>query len=152
MWAAGWGHTEMMKVLIAAGADVDAQTKDGLTALMFAAAFGHTEIVQAVVDAGADVNAKLKTGRTALTLAAQASHIETVNILKQAGAQAGRSYAEWIGIFLVIVPVIIFGIALIFARATLMKIIEGRSNREQFFFVFALCIVAAIIMGVVRYF
>ena len=46
-----------MKVLVEAGADVNAVEKDGTTPL-YAATFGeYTDIVKALIEAGADVNA-----------------------------------------------------------------------------------------------
>ena len=52
--------------LLAAGADVNANNFDGLTALMYAITPEQTKLL---IDAGADVNAKNFCGITALTLA-----------------------------------------------------------------------------------
>jgi ankyrin repeat protein len=46
MFSAANGHTETVKALIDGGADVDAETKKGTTALKFAASKGHTEMVE----------------------------------------------------------------------------------------------------------
>jgi len=51
MVAAGKGNVEMVKVLIAAGADVNAKNKKGLTALDFA--IDHPEIAAVLKAAGA---------------------------------------------------------------------------------------------------
>ena len=60
------GHTEIVKALLDKGADVNAKSKDGVTALMWASQDGHTEIVKALlIDKGADVNAKSEKGWTA---------------------------------------------------------------------------------------
>lgn len=68
--AAVKGHEEIVKLLIAKGADVNARTKDGLTPLMFA---DNAEIVKALLNKGADVNAKITDGdyrgHTPLTMA-----------------------------------------------------------------------------------
>ncbi len=53
MTAASTGHTETVKALLAAGADVNATSEKGGTALMGAAMEGHTEIVQLLKEAGA---------------------------------------------------------------------------------------------------
>jgi serine/threonine-protein phosphatase 6 regulatory ankyrin repeat subunit B len=45
--------------LLAAGADVNAKDKDGVTALMWASQGGHITVVQALLAAKADVNAKM---------------------------------------------------------------------------------------------
>lgn len=81
MLASESGHQEIVKILIDAGADVNATTEDGQTALMLASQNGHQEIVNILIDAGADVNATAEDGQTALTLASQNGHQEIVNIL-----------------------------------------------------------------------
>ena len=81
MDAAKEGHTEIVKVLIVAGADM---TKYGDTALMFA--LGHTETASALIEAGADVNAKHEDGFTPLLLAARGGQAEMVRVLIEAGA------------------------------------------------------------------
>ncbi len=53
MMASANGHTEIVKALIAAGADVNAVSKDGYTAFKKASKKGHTEIVNALIAAGA---------------------------------------------------------------------------------------------------
>lgn len=63
--AAKAGDTEKMKRLLAEGADINAKTEDGVTALIAASLNGHAEIVNALIDKGADVNAKDKDGETA---------------------------------------------------------------------------------------
>jgi ankyrin repeat protein len=56
------------KALIAAGADVNQQNKDGSTALLTAALFCRSEIVEALLDAGADKRIRSNTGSTALAV------------------------------------------------------------------------------------
>ena len=46
IWAANYGHSEVAKMLLAAGANLNAATKGGDTALMKAAIGGHVEIVR----------------------------------------------------------------------------------------------------------
>lgn len=55
-WAVYKGHTDIVKILIGAGAGVDAEEADGTTCLMNAARYGRTEILKMLLDAGADVN------------------------------------------------------------------------------------------------
>lgn len=50
------GHVEIVKLLLAANATLDAVETDGYTALMFAGKRGHTETVKTLLDAGADMD------------------------------------------------------------------------------------------------
>ena len=62
------GDLEMVLDLIAAGADVNAASHNGETALLRAAASGELEMVRALVAARANLNATLRNGETALVL------------------------------------------------------------------------------------
>ena len=53
MEAARGGHTEVVQILLRAGADVKGRDKNRRTALMWAAEYGHTEIVEMLKKAGA---------------------------------------------------------------------------------------------------
>ncbi|MDR1901501.1 MAG: ankyrin repeat domain-containing protein [Treponema sp.] len=70
MAAALNGHAEVVSLLIASKANVNAVDKDGDTALMAASAAGHLDIVELLIAAKANVNAKDKFGDTALLFAA----------------------------------------------------------------------------------
>jgi ankyrin repeat protein len=59
-----FGKTEMAKVLIEAGADLNFQNNDGSTALHTAAFFCRPEIVRILLDKGADKTLKNKFGAT----------------------------------------------------------------------------------------
>ena len=67
--AASGGHKEVVELLIAEGADVNAKTDAGFTPLCDAAQFGHKEIAELLIATGADVNAKNKHGETPLDYA-----------------------------------------------------------------------------------
>ena len=97
---------ELLKMLLAAGADVDsAKPSSDRTALMEAAYFGKTDAVKQLLEAGADVNRKDKQGTTAFDIALQVNDIrqreEYPGIrrllleygAKPTGATAGRAYA-----------------------------------------------------------
>lgn len=84
-----------VKALLAQGADVNATSADGYTALMYTASYGNSEIVRFLLDKGADVNAQDKTGHTALMEAAKqeldagdvmADYVGTVTALLDKGA------------------------------------------------------------------
>lgn len=54
--ASMYGDLQAVKHLLANGADVNAQAKNGMTALVIACEYGYTEVVRALLVAGADVN------------------------------------------------------------------------------------------------
>ncbi len=58
MHAAWFEHMDVMGILIDKGADVNARSKNGATALILAADKGNAEIVKFLIDRGADINAK----------------------------------------------------------------------------------------------
>jgi len=68
MYAAAFGSLESVKLLLAAGVEVNAHNALGATALMWSVT--EPAKVRLLVEHGADVNAKSSTGRTALLLAA----------------------------------------------------------------------------------
>ena len=81
------GHTETVRTLLAAGADVNAQGGMlGGTALIEAAGKGHTEIIALLLDASADVNLQDKARFTALIAAATGGYTEIIALLLDAGA------------------------------------------------------------------
>ena len=53
--AAAYGHADVAKVLLAAGAEVGARNSDGLTPLHRACRWGHADVVEVLLGAGAKV-------------------------------------------------------------------------------------------------
>ena len=91
MYAVFYLNTEIVKVLLQAGADVNRQ--DSVwekTALMHAASLDKTEIVTEVIklllQAGADVNGQDSNGKTALMYAVFYLNAEVVKLLLNSGA------------------------------------------------------------------
>ena len=78
---------EIMTMLIEAGADVNAQSETGITALIAAALRGSNQLVDILLRSGAEINATQEsTGRTVLACAVEWEHTETVRLLIEAGA------------------------------------------------------------------
>src|SRR5207249_12170273 len=81
------GRPELMKLLIAKGATVNLQARNGRTALMYAAKNGDTEAVKALLNAGASVNIADEEAETALMEAVTFScDADTIRALVDAGA------------------------------------------------------------------
>jgi uncharacterized protein len=77
--AAASGNAEVVKMLLRAGANPDAQQQGGFTALHSAAHNNNMEMVQALLDAGADVSIRTSDGKTAADMAGP----ETAKLLKK---------------------------------------------------------------------
>jgi ankyrin repeat protein len=81
-------HVDVVRVLVEAGADVEAQTPLGSRPLHAAAQDGHVEVVRTLLEVGADVEAQFADGARLLHRAAQFGHVEVVRTLLEAGADA----------------------------------------------------------------
>merc|ERR1712025_310432 len=82
--AASGGYTNIIKLLLAHGAEINSRTgsKLGISPLMLAAMNGHTAAVKLLLDMGSDINAQIETNRnTALTLACFQGRHEVVSLL-----------------------------------------------------------------------
>jgi ankyrin repeat protein len=75
--AAQQGRIDVVRLLLASGADVNAQDKYGNTPLHESALFGHKDVVALLLASKADVNALNKNGETPLHRAAMTGHNET---------------------------------------------------------------------------
>lgn len=95
-----WGNTALMKIanavcvkseicieiaqyLLDKGANINAKTRNGWTALMYASDYGYLDMVKFLVKNGADINAITDEGYTALNVALDK---EVENFLIEAGA------------------------------------------------------------------
>ena len=92
--ASGGGHTEVVRLLIQHGAEVDKVDDEGKTALMFAAEKGYKDVVEHLVEAGAGINNACEKGLTALHLASERGNISIVEHLVEVGAEINRSSAK----------------------------------------------------------
>lgn len=89
------GDRDYARTLLAAGAPVDVQFKQGTTALaeaIDASSFdeGRARIVELLVDKGANVNRRFPDGRTPLYAAAESGNIRVVNFLLAHGARVNE--------------------------------------------------------------
>ena len=85
--AAFCGHTEVVRLLLARGADVHAVNSQGRSALVQAADQGHAEVVLLLAHAGSTVDRPGLFGQTALHLAAWQGHRAVVQTLLACAAR-----------------------------------------------------------------
>jgi ankyrin repeat protein len=95
-WAANNRSVEMTKLLISAGAQLDAPTRIGAhTPLHVAAEEGAGDVVKTLADAGANVKAVTSTGVTPLHFAAEAGTIDGIEALVAHGADVNARETAW---------------------------------------------------------
>ena len=86
--ATGGGYKEIVELLIAKGADVNA--KFGIWTPLHIAAFrGRKEVAELLINEGADVNAKNKNGDTPLDFTINMKKTETAELLRKHGGKNG---------------------------------------------------------------
>jgi uncharacterized protein len=86
-WAAYRDDLEIAKLLLAAGANVQAATREGaITPLLMACQNGNAAMIDALLKAGADSNAVKSNGTTPLMMAAASGSVEAVKTLLDHGA------------------------------------------------------------------
>jgi ankyrin repeat protein len=71
----------MVRLLISSGADINARSETGKTALHFAAAIGATEIARLLITDGADTSIKDIYGDTAASLGTRNRQTATVALI-----------------------------------------------------------------------
>ena len=84
--AATGGHEDVVKALLAAGANVAYRGNGGVTPLLWAADYGRDGVVTALLASGADINQEDDSGWTALIHASSSGRTTVVKILLAAGA------------------------------------------------------------------
>ncbi len=84
-----FGHSETVDTLLAAGAEVNAASRETmkLTPLASAMAAGHNQIARTLIDNGANVDAKGENDLTPLHTAAARGNIEAATLLLEHGAE-----------------------------------------------------------------
>ena len=89
-WAAFEGNEDMLRRLIAAGANPNARVEQGSTPLHLAAYRGHNSIAELLIAHGAMVNVKTDAGITPLDWARRNGHDDMIGLLLANGAKQGR--------------------------------------------------------------
>jgi len=75
------GQLDIVKLLIKAGADINAKNEYGDTPLIVASRYNQMDIVKLLIKAGADINIKNKGGNTALMIAFRYGYEDIVDLL-----------------------------------------------------------------------
>jgi ankyrin repeat protein len=88
MLAVATGKADLVKLLLAEGANVRGKNEFNSTPLMMSASqFGNIAVVRLLLEAGADVNAKEDDGDNALLMASAAGRYDIILVLLEAGAE-----------------------------------------------------------------
>ena len=96
MWAANYGHDQVVHELIRAGVNVNGKNNNKRTALHWASGCGHSSVVRTLAKAGANLNVQDKSGVTPLMRAAYWGRANVVVELIKAGADVSVvSSHEW---------------------------------------------------------
>lgn len=90
-YAAYNGHTQIVDYLLKRGAQIDAKTENGSSALFFAARFGHIEVVELLLKNKADPMIVNENGDTAVDWALKSENTDIADLLRAAGGRSGRA-------------------------------------------------------------
>jgi ankyrin repeat protein len=85
-WAAHWDELEIVKLLLAAGANPKAANRYGVTPLHEASLVSNVPMMEALLKAGAQPNVAYGSGETPLMTAARTGNVNAVKLLAEHGA------------------------------------------------------------------
>jgi ankyrin repeat protein len=90
-WAAHWNELEIVKLLLAAGANAKATNRYGVTPLHEATLVTNVAMMEALLKAGASANATYGSGETPLMTAARTGNVEAVKLLLDNGSDVNTA-------------------------------------------------------------
>lgn len=93
-YAATHGHLKIMELLLEEHAFIDAQSPNGTTPLMMAAHYGTPAAVKLLLDAGADTQMKNELGLTAIDFAQRGNRPDSAELIA-AAIRAANSKGKW---------------------------------------------------------
>jgi len=73
------------------GAEINARTENGSTALFFAARFGHIEVIKLLLKNKADPTLANENGDTAIDWALKSDSTDIADLLRAAGGRSGKA-------------------------------------------------------------
>lgn len=83
IYAAFEGQLEIVSYLLTLDVDIDAQSANGISALMAASRNGHLDVVRILLEKGADANLVNQENKTALGLALERNQTDIVSLLQK---------------------------------------------------------------------
>lgn len=93
MFAATYGHFDVVKLLMEHGADINKVTYDGNNALFFTVVAGHVEIIEHLIEFGAPVDKGCR-NVTPLEKASSLGNLKVVELLIKRGAVINRGFFD----------------------------------------------------------
>ncbi len=91
-YAAYNGHTAIVDYLLKrGGAEINARTENGSTALFFVARFGHIEVIKLLLKNKADPTLANENGDTAIDWALKSDNTDIADLLRAAGGRSGKA-------------------------------------------------------------
>jgi ankyrin repeat protein len=94
LWAAEYGHTDLVRFLLDRGADIEDRADEGESPLMLAAFGGHRDAVQVLLERGADPDYVTDKGWDAVMFAELGKHDGVAALIKEAQGHHGPLHED----------------------------------------------------------